>query len=401
MNEPLLLSEFPARTEVAVVGAGAAGLMAAIFAARAGASVHLFDGAKKVGAKILVSGGSRCNVTNEAIAPARFHGEGAPAFVARVLRAYSPDQTRRFFEEIGVPLKLEPTGKFFPVSDSSRQVLGALLHTAHRAGAVLHSATDVCSLARAEDGDGWIIETSRGVVHARAVIMATGGLALPKSGSNGRGFQFARALGTLDYPNHARAVAFVGARRAVPTRGGHDAARALAPPCRGRRALGQAIGVLRRLVFVHSSRLFRPCRPQHQPPFRAPSAAPRWGERVRVAPARSRGWRRSEMVARVRGQVEQKGARQRARNALFGEVGPCVGGARERGAVAPGRALESGAKRGDQAGTVLRASGRFRCRALRKSRNDGGRHRSRGNRAVHDGQPPPSRTVFRGRSVAT
>ncbi len=195
MNDALLPPEFPTRTDVAVIGAGAAGLMAAIFAARAGATVHLFDGAKKVGAKILVSGGSRCNVTNEAVVPARFHGEGAPAFVSRVLRAYSPDQTRRFFEEIGVPLKLEPTGKFFPVSDSSRQVLGALLHAAHRAGAVLHAQTDVCALTRAEEGDGWQLETTRGVVYARAVILATGGLALPKSGSNGRGYSFARALG--------------------------------------------------------------------------------------------------------------------------------------------------------------------------------------------------------------
>lgn len=194
MNEELL-PEFPNQTEVAIIGAGAAGLMAAIFAARSGARVHLFDGAKKVGAKILVSGGSRCNVTNVAVLPSRFHGEGAPAFVTRILRAYSPDQTRRFFEEIGVPLKLEETGKYFPVSDSSRQVLGALLHAAHRAGATLHSETNVCSLEPNEGGNGWMIGTSRGTVAARSVILATGGLALPKSGSDGRGFNFVRALG--------------------------------------------------------------------------------------------------------------------------------------------------------------------------------------------------------------
>ncbi len=191
MNDSPL--EFPQTTEVAVIGAGAAGLMAAITAAKAGARVHLFDGAKKVGAKILVSGGSRCNVTNVAVVPSRFHGEGAPAFVARVLRAYSPDQTRKFFEEIGVPLKLEETGKYFPVSDSSREVLGALLYTAHRAGAVLCSETNVSSLE--PNDDGWTIQTSRGTVRARAVILATGGLALPKSGSDGRGFDFARKLG--------------------------------------------------------------------------------------------------------------------------------------------------------------------------------------------------------------
>jgi len=190
MNDELF---FPLQTDVAIIGAGAAGLMAAIFAGRMGARVHLFDGAKKPGAKILVSGGSRCNVTNEAVVPARFHGEGASAFVARVLRAFSPEQTLRFFEEIGVELKLELTGKFFPVSDSSRTVLGALLHATHRAGAVLCAQTDVCNLER--DGDGWKLETSRGDVWARSVIVATGGLALPKSGSDGRGFTLAQKLG--------------------------------------------------------------------------------------------------------------------------------------------------------------------------------------------------------------
>jgi len=190
MNDELA---FPIQTDVAIIGAGAAGLMAAIFAGRMGARVHLFDGAKKPGAKILVSGGSRCNVTNEAVVPARFHGEGASAFVARVLRAFSPEQTHRFFEEIGVELKLEPTGKYFPVSDSSRTVLGALMHATHRAGAVLCAQTNVCDLKR--DGEGWQLETSRGEVWARAVIVATGGLALPKSGSDGRGYDFARKLG--------------------------------------------------------------------------------------------------------------------------------------------------------------------------------------------------------------
>jgi len=190
MNDELA---FPLQTDVAIIGAGAAGLMAAIFAGGMGARVHLFDGAKKPGAKILVSGGSRCNVTNESVVPARFHGEGASAFVARVLRAFSAEQTHRFFEEIGVELKLEPTGKYFPVSDSSRTVLGALMHATHRAGAVLCAQTNVCDLKR--DGENWQLETSRGDVFARSVIVATGGLALPKSGSDGRGYDFARKLG--------------------------------------------------------------------------------------------------------------------------------------------------------------------------------------------------------------
>jgi predicted flavoprotein YhiN len=112
--------------DICIIGAGAAGLMAGIAGARAGASVRLLDGAKHIGAKILVSGGSRCNLTNEYVAPARFHGESAAPFVSRILRSFSPADTHRFFEKIGVELKLEETGKFFPTTDSSRTVLNAL-----------------------------------------------------------------------------------------------------------------------------------------------------------------------------------------------------------------------------------------------------------------------------------
>lgn len=172
-------------------------MMAAIAAGRMGAekdlSVHLFDGAKKPGAKILVSGGSRCNVTNAHVVPARFEGEGAARFVDRILRAFSPDQTRRFFEEIGVELKLEPTGKFFPVSDSSRTVLNALLASVDAAGAIISRETPVESLIFQDEE--WRLQTPDEIVEAKAVVLATGGLALPKSGSDGRGFELARRFG--------------------------------------------------------------------------------------------------------------------------------------------------------------------------------------------------------------
>ena len=181
------------KVDFAVIGAGAAGLMAAIAAGNAGASVRLLDGAKKIGAKILVSGGSRCNVTNEHVVPARYHGEGAAPFVSRVLRSFSPDDTHRFFAQSGVELKLEPTGKFFPVTDSSRTVLNALLAQVERAGAVLSVQTPVLSL---EKLDGfWRLETPTETIWARAVLVATGGLALPKSGSDGSGFRLAQGFG--------------------------------------------------------------------------------------------------------------------------------------------------------------------------------------------------------------
>ena len=104
---------------VIVVGAGAAGLMAAISAAKHGAKVILLEGTTHVGTKILMSGGTRCNVTHDVITPADYHG-GSRNVVARLLREFSHLDTKRFFEdELHVPLKREDTGKLFPVSDDT------------------------------------------------------------------------------------------------------------------------------------------------------------------------------------------------------------------------------------------------------------------------------------------
>src|SRR5262245_12884324 len=103
------------RLHVAVVGAGAAGLTAAIRAADAGARVTLLNARPKVGLKILMSGGTRCNVTHREVSERDFNGGSRP-FVARVLRAFTPEQTRAWFESLGVALKLEETGKYFPVT---------------------------------------------------------------------------------------------------------------------------------------------------------------------------------------------------------------------------------------------------------------------------------------------
>ncbi|HEX8834371.1 MAG TPA: aminoacetone oxidase family FAD-binding enzyme [Abditibacteriaceae bacterium] len=193
--------------DVIIVGAGAAGLMAGIAAAQArvtvegtehAARVLVLDSQSKIGAKILVAGGGRCNVTNEFVDASRFHTSAQSAsvsksFVARVLRSFSVEQTHRFFDAVGVPLKLEETGKYFPVSDSARTVLGALLKALRDAGAELCTETPVNAINKVEDG--WLVRTPEGEIHTRAVIICTGGLALPKSGSNGAGYEFARRIG--------------------------------------------------------------------------------------------------------------------------------------------------------------------------------------------------------------
>lgn len=169
--------------------------MAALAAAERGARVRLLDSQTKIGAKILVAGGGRCNVTNEYVDTSRFHS-GSASFVGRVLRAFSVDETHRFFDRIGVPLKLEETGKYFPVSNSSRTVLNALLGAVHDAGAELVTGQPVTAVRCGDaPGESWTVRTPGGILHSTAVVLCTGGLALPKSGSNGVGYGFATRLG--------------------------------------------------------------------------------------------------------------------------------------------------------------------------------------------------------------
>ena len=184
----------PEIADVAVVGAGAAGLATAIFARRASRSlsVVVLDGAKKPGAKILVSGGSRCNVTNTVVTERDFWG-GRSTIVRRVLRAFPVDETIAFFRELGVSLHEEADGKLFPDTNRARDVLDALLTETATCGATLMADTRVLDVAR--DDGGFHVICSHGDIHARAVVLATGGQSLPKSGSDGAGYRIAERLG--------------------------------------------------------------------------------------------------------------------------------------------------------------------------------------------------------------
>ena len=185
--------------DVAVVGAGAAGLATAIFARRAAPTrgVLLLEGARRPGAKILVSGGSRCNVTNARVDERDFWG-GPSAIVRRVLRAFRPEDTVAFFREIGVHLHEEADGKLFPDTNRSRDVLEALLKEIDRVGVMLVAGQRVLDVTRAEKL--FRITTTSGVHLARAVVLATGGQSLPKTGSDGFGFALARRLGHTIVP---------------------------------------------------------------------------------------------------------------------------------------------------------------------------------------------------------
>jgi predicted Rossmann fold flavoprotein len=184
----------PSCCDVAVVGGGAAGLAAAIFAKRdaPALSIVILEGARKPGAKILISGGSRCNVTNAVVSEADFCGGSRP-LVRRVLRRFTPDHTIAFFHDLGVPLHVEADGKLFPDSNRSRDVLDALLREISRVGVPLMTDHRVTSVDR--DGRSFRLHTRHGCLAARHVVLATGGLSLPKTGSDGFGFTVARSFG--------------------------------------------------------------------------------------------------------------------------------------------------------------------------------------------------------------
>ena len=193
---------------MAVVGAGAAGLATAIFLLRdtPTLTVVVLEGARKPGAKILVSGGSRCNLTNVRVTEADFWG-GRQPIVRRVLRALPVPDTIRFFEEIGVTLHEETDGKLFPDSNRARDVLDRLLNEAGRVGARLQNDTRVRSLDVAPEG--FRLSTSRGDIVTQAVVLATGGRSLPKSGSDGQGYEFAARLGHTIVPTTPALVPLV------------------------------------------------------------------------------------------------------------------------------------------------------------------------------------------------
>jgi len=193
--------------DIAIIGAGAAGLFAGIWAGRslggavAGApgrqpSILALDGAKVLGAKILVAGGGRCNVTHHAVDELQFAGSSRNA-VKKVLRRFDVPQTVAFFAELGVTLKREETGKLFPTTDDAHTVLDALLRAAAAVKVQIRHPWRVKNVRNY--GEFFEVEgESEGqgpIVRARRVILATGGMALPKSGSDGRGYAFAKGLG--------------------------------------------------------------------------------------------------------------------------------------------------------------------------------------------------------------
>jgi predicted Rossmann fold flavoprotein len=184
------------RGHVIVVGAGAAGLMAAIFAATEGARVTLLESTRDGGRKILISGGGRCNVLPSDLDPGRYVTESSPNTLKKILLSWPLAEQRAFFEnELGIPLVLEEeTGKFFPESNRARDVRDRLVERARALGADLRFDAQVEHVSPLEGGR-WAVRAGTLRVEGDSVIMATGGLSVPKTGSDGRGLGIVQELG--------------------------------------------------------------------------------------------------------------------------------------------------------------------------------------------------------------
>jgi len=178
--------------DLIIVGAGAAGLMTAIQAAQGGWKVLLLEGQKKAGAKILMSGGTRCNVTNKTVSEKDFNS-GYIIYVRNILRSFSNADTISFFKDLGVELVLEPTGKYFPFTNSGKTILEALLGKIKATNVTLLTEHKVQAVSWANNE--FTLQGDNFHFKCKNIVLTTGGLSFPATGSDGTGYRLAQSFG--------------------------------------------------------------------------------------------------------------------------------------------------------------------------------------------------------------
>ena len=201
--------------EIVVIGGGAAGLMAAITAARQGAAVTLLEPNERLGKKVNITGKGRCNVTNDCDREtllASIPGNGR--FLYGALTRFTPRDTMAFFEALGVSLKVERGNRVFPVSDSAFDITNALERELKRRK--VRWARDRAVSVETADGAVCAVKGEKETYPAQAVILATGGVSYPGTGSTGDGYRIAEALGHTIVPPRGSLVPLVCAGEDCP-----------------------------------------------------------------------------------------------------------------------------------------------------------------------------------------
>ena len=188
--------------DVIIVGAGAAGLLCAITAGQRGRRVLAIDHANKVGKKILMSGGGRCNFTNTGTTPAQFLSAN-PHYCKSALARYTPQDFIDLVDHHGIAWHEKELGQLF-CDDSSKQILRMLLDEADGVKAHVEIECHIESVQR--DGDAFVLRTSKGTVSASSLVIASGGLSIPSMGASGFGYELARQFGHNVLPTRAGLV---------------------------------------------------------------------------------------------------------------------------------------------------------------------------------------------------
>lgn len=189
--------------DMIVVGAGAAGLIASITAARAGQNVTVLEQNNKIGKKILVSGNGKCNIDNKYISSTRFHGQN-PEFIEMVLEGYGFDAVEKFFTSIGLELIEGKEGKMFPLSLQASSVVELLEYEAKKTGVQILCDGAVTSIIN--EGDTFTLETSLGSKKCKKLLLASGSPAAPQLGGSNSGYAFATRMGHSLIPRHPSLV---------------------------------------------------------------------------------------------------------------------------------------------------------------------------------------------------
>lgn len=190
------------KVDVLIIGAGAAGLMCAIAAGQRGRRVLVVDHANKVGKKILMSGGGRCNFTNTGATPANYLSAN-PHFAKSALARYTPWDFIALVEKHCIAYHEKELGQLF-CDDSSKQIVRMLLDECAAAGATVEANCGVQRVRKTPEG--FAVHTARGEVHAESLVVASGGLSIPSMGASGFGYELARQFGHAVLPTRAGLV---------------------------------------------------------------------------------------------------------------------------------------------------------------------------------------------------